>query len=113
MPDQGDIVLIPVPFTDLSSQKRRPVVVISNDCYHRANSDMVVVAMTSVPNNNGYTFTITQKDLKHGNLNRPGIVRVDKVYTLAQGLTAKVFGRVNDASLEHIRDLIADLIAKK
>jgi len=31
MPDQGDILLIPVPFTDLSSQKKRPVVVISNN----------------------------------------------------------------------------------
>ena len=31
MPKQGDIVLIPVPFTDLTSQKRRPVIVISND----------------------------------------------------------------------------------
>ena len=25
---QGDIVLIPVPFTDLSSQRKRPVIVI-------------------------------------------------------------------------------------
>jgi len=33
MPEQGDIVLIPIPFTDLSSQKRRPVIVISNDTY--------------------------------------------------------------------------------
>jgi hypothetical protein len=31
MPDQGDIVLVPGPYTDLSSQKRRPVIVISND----------------------------------------------------------------------------------
>lgn len=31
MPEQGDIVLIPVPFTDLTSQKRRPVIIVSND----------------------------------------------------------------------------------
>ena len=30
-PEQGDILLVPIPFTDLSSQKRRPVIVISND----------------------------------------------------------------------------------
>jgi mRNA interferase MazF len=46
---QGDIVLIPVPFTDLSSRKRRPVVVISTDRYNAAGLDMVVVAMTSNP----------------------------------------------------------------
>jgi hypothetical protein len=47
MPEQGDIVLIPVPFTDLTSQKRRPVIVLSNNAYNRTSSDVVVVAMTS------------------------------------------------------------------
>jgi mRNA interferase MazF len=49
MPEQGEIVLVPVPFTDLSSTKRRPVIVISNRAYHQATADMVVVAMTSNP----------------------------------------------------------------
>ena len=43
MPDQGDIVLIPIPFTDLSTQKRRPVIVISNDNYNRNAEEVVVV----------------------------------------------------------------------
>lgn len=47
MPERGDIVLIPVPFSDLTSQKRRPVVVISNDTYQKNTQDIIVVAMTS------------------------------------------------------------------
>lgn len=84
MPEQGDIVLIPVPFTDLSTQKQRPVVVISNNIYNRQSADIVVVAMTSNPAQDAYSFAITSSDLQHGALNRPGKVRVDKVYTLSQ-----------------------------
>ena len=38
-PKHGDIVLIPIPFTDLSAQKQRPVVVISNDDYNHTAPD--------------------------------------------------------------------------
>jgi mRNA interferase MazF len=66
VPEQGDILLIPIPFTDLSSQKRRPVIVISNDAYNRSTADIVVVAMTSNPTPADYSFTITSSDLTHG-----------------------------------------------
>lgn len=46
MYNQRNIVLIPIPFTDLSSQKRRPVIIISSDRYHKNNPDIVVVALT-------------------------------------------------------------------
>lgn len=48
MPKQGEIVLIPVPFTDLSSTKRRPVIIISNDDYHQTTVDMVVLGRIRV-----------------------------------------------------------------
>ena len=113
MPKQGEIVLIPVPFTDLSSHKRRPVIVISNDDYHQSTTDMVVVAMTSNPSVSLYSFTITTADLTQGSLNRPGTVRVDKIYTLDQSLIVKMFGQVNARTLNRIRTLLGDLTTQR
>ena len=112
MPEQGDIVLIPIPFTDLSAQKRRPVIVISNDTYNRKTTDIVVVAMTSNPAQTEYGFSINSSDLDRGTLNHPGQVRVDKIYTLSQAIVVKTFGRVNDDTLRRIRQMLQDLTAK-
>jgi mRNA interferase MazF len=111
MPDQGDIVLIPVPFTDLSTRKRRPVIVISNDDYNRKTADVVVVALTSNPTPTDYSFTLTSSDLARGELNRPGKVRADKIYTLSQSIIVKTFGRVNPTVLDHVRSTLQALIA--
>ena len=111
MPKQGDIVLIPIPFTELSSRKRRPVVVISNDSYNRRTMDIVVVAMTSNPADVPHSLPITSSDLTQGNLNRPGRVRVDKIYTLSQSIVLKTFGRINPNMLHRIRAEIQVLFA--
>jgi mRNA interferase MazF len=104
MPEQGDIVLIPIPFTDLSTQKRRPVIVSSNNRYHRRTADMVVVAMTSNPQPSEFAFTLTSDDLTAGHLNRPGQVRADRIDTLSQAIAVKTFGRVSAAVLARIRE---------
>ena len=113
VPKQGDILLIPIPFTDLSSQRRRAVIVISNNAYNQKTKDIVVVAMTSNPVKVDYSFTITSSDLEQGKLNRPGKVRVDKIYTLSQSIVVKTFGRVNSKAFNQIREKLRDLIAKK
>ncbi len=79
MPNQGDIVLIPIPFTNLSSQKRRPVIVISNDSYNQTTPDVVVVAMTSNPILTAYSFTITSADLTSGRLNVRATVKAGQM----------------------------------
>lgn len=47
MYNQGDILLIPIPFSDLTSNKKRPVLVISKSEYNNKTEDLVVVAITS------------------------------------------------------------------
>ena len=111
--EQGEIVLIPIPFTDLSSQKRRPVIVVSNSDYHRKIGDMLVVAMTSNPAKFDFGFKIDSVDLEKGRLNHPGSVHVDRIYTMSQSLIVKRFGKVNESTLERIRIVLMDLVSSK
>jgi mRNA interferase MazF len=111
--EQGEIVLIPIPFIDLSSQKRRPVVVVTKSDYHLETLDMLVVAMTSNPAKVDYGFKIDTIDLERGKLNHPGFIRVDRIYTMSQSLIVTKFGKVNEVTLERIRSILADLVAKK
>jgi mRNA interferase MazF len=113
MPEQVDILLVPIPFTDLSSQKRRPVIVVSNNAYNQKTTDLVVVAMTSHPVEADYSFTINSNDLEQGTLNHPGKVRVDKIYTISKSIVVKIFGRVNGKVMERIRSELQSLTAKK
>jgi len=43
----GDVVLIRFPFTDLSSSKKRPAVVVSPGEYQKSYGDLVLIPVTS------------------------------------------------------------------
>ena len=110
MPNQRDIVLVPIPFTDLTSNRRRPVVVVSNNEYNRRGDDIVVVAMTSNLKRADYSFTITSTDLALGSLKRPSRIRVDKIYTLAQSIVVKRFGQLGEDAFNKIRQMLTTLV---
>src|SRR5262245_28474328 len=49
MASRGDVVLVPFPFTDLSTTQVRPAVVISTDEYTANTRDVIVAMVTSRP----------------------------------------------------------------
>lgn len=44
---RGDILLVPFPFSDLSTAKVRPALVVSSAIYHRTMPDLLLAALTS------------------------------------------------------------------
>jgi len=110
---QGEIVLIPIPFTDLTSSKKRPVLIISNDDYNRKMDDIVVVAITSNLEDREFRVLIMNDDLSDGELKVDSMIRADKIYTLSKEIILKRFGTVKDYILEKVENQIRKLINTK
>jgi len=91
--DAGDLVVIPVPFSDLSSTKRRPVPLLTGP---DAQGDFVACPITSRA---GWAYgrALMPGDVAEGTLPLTSWVRTDKVVTLHVGLIARRLGRVTDA----------------
>ncbi|MCL2833848.1 MAG: type II toxin-antitoxin system PemK/MazF family toxin [Treponema sp.] len=99
---RGEILLIPVPFTDLSAAKKRPVLVISNDQYNTTVShDIVVAAITSNLSQGG--ISINNSDMISGQLPKSSTIRCDKIYTLYQGIVVKIIGTVSNSIQNAVR----------
>ena len=43
----GEVVLVPFPFTDLSTTKQRPAVILSRARFNRERHDVILAAITS------------------------------------------------------------------
>jgi mRNA interferase MazF len=101
----GDVVLVIYPFTDLTSTKQRPAVIVSADWFNRrSDGDVVLVAITSVvPSTiSRDEFALTQADLTSAGLPKPSIVKVGKVFTGHKVLIKKRLGRMPDETLKNI-----------
>lgn len=110
MYSQGDIVLIPVPFSDLTNRKQRPVLIISNDDYNKNTEDIVVVAITSQLKDLDYSVVIVDDNLDEGTLKATSAVRADKVYTLSKNIVRKKFGKVSSEVMKDVQGKLNELI---
>jgi mRNA interferase MazF len=103
---QGDVVLVAFPFSDLTSTKRRPAVVVSPDVFNASNADLVLAAITSQLAQQGPAVFIGRGDVEEGALPKDSIVRLAKLFTLHSSLAVKRLCRLRNAKQA---ELLAEL----
>jgi len=92
MPERGDLLLVPFPFTDLSATKRRPVLALTGaDSY----GDFIALPVTSRPQSE-HGLAITAADMVSGRLPAPSWIRANRIVTLNASLVVKTVGRVSE-----------------
>ncbi len=106
---QGEIVLIPYPFSDLSNIKQRPVLILSNNKYNFMTEDIVVCGITSNIKDSEYSVLLDNKDLLDCSLPIRSRIKADKLFTLKSSLIKKNLGKVNNKILERVNKEILKL----
>jgi mRNA interferase MazF len=98
---KGDVVLVAFPFTDLTSSKVRPALVVSSDSFQRSGLDVVLAGITSqIPKKIPATdFLLSLEDQHLAGLPKPSLVRLGKIVTLDQRLIRKKLGRLSEPTL--------------
>jgi mRNA interferase MazF len=98
---RGDVVLVPFPFTDLSSAKQRPALVVSADAFNTTRDDVLVAAITSqIPAQLAADeFMIPAGELAACRLPKPSIIRLSKLVSLHRQLVIKRVGALPVATL--------------
>ncbi|RKX69511.1 MAG: type II toxin-antitoxin system PemK/MazF family toxin [Spirochaetes bacterium] len=101
---QWDIILVPFPFTDLTTNKKRPALIISPDEYNRG-LDVIIAFITSnikSPNKMG-DYQI--QDWKISNFPKPSMLRM-KFATIDTSIVKKKLGVLSDTDKEEFRKLL-------
>ena len=102
---KGKIVLIPFPFTDLTSTKLRPALVL-----HEGEKD-VVVAFISSRITKAKQFDVLINDahpeFKTTGLKLPSTVKIDKIATISKELILGEIGEIGPKLKKEINDKIS------
>ena len=71
----GDIILVPFPFTDQSTTKKRPAVIVSSAVYNTERPDLIIMAVTSQIKPVRVIGEVIVKDWQEAGLLKPSAIK--------------------------------------
>lgn len=96
-----EIVVVPFPFTDSSTTKRRPAVVLSSETFNKKVSHSILAMVTS-SRNTPWPHDISIKNLSQAGLPKPSIIRM-KLFTIDHRLIIKSTGSLSKSDQETLK----------
>jgi|SRR6266850_7952964 len=103
----GEVVVVPFPFTDLSSAKVRPALVLAS----LSRGDVILCQITSQSAGHPEAILITSSDFEPGgSLNRPSFALPHRLVTANDVVVRRAVGKLKPAKLEEVRVRVCETI---
>jgi mRNA interferase MazF len=105
----GDVILVPFPFTDQSTTKQRPAVVISSSSYNTERPDLLLLAITSQVRALLAFGEALVADWQTAGLIKPSVFK-PLITTIEQVLVIKRLGKLSTNDETALRTLIEKIV---
>ena len=94
----GDVVVVPFPFTDLQSSKRRPAVVLATF----ARGDLLICQITSRSESHPTAVAIGTDDFLRGGIDRPSVALPHRLVTVHEAVILRSAGTLTPPKLAEL-----------
>ena len=106
-PVAGEVVVLPLPQTDLSAGKRRPALVVAA----LPGNDVILGQITSQARADGFEVVLHANDFVQGRLQMDSFIRSHRLFTVDHTKILYSAGRVSAKKLEAVRAIIRGLFS--
>ncbi len=100
--EQGNVILIPFPYSDLTGSKKRPALIISNS--NLKGEDKICCLITS--NNPKDGILISKNSFNFGKLPFKSWVKPHRIFTIDEKIIIRKLAKVKSDFLKQIKDKI-------
>lgn len=107
----GDIILVPFPFTDQTTSKKRPAVVVSTNAYNNDRPDIILMAVTSQMRHLGKTGEAVVDDWQEAGLLKPSLIK-PILTTIEKSLVLKKLGRLSEKDCHTLQEVLWTTIGR-
>jgi mRNA interferase MazF len=105
-PAAGSVVLVKFPFSDLSSSKLRPAIILSSSGF----GDWILCQVTSNAYSDQTAMEISDSDFISGSLHRVSFCRPGKLFTANTSIMTSEVGRLKPEVIASIREAVINII---
>ena len=104
----GQVVTSAFPFSDLTSLKYRPAVIVAIVDF----DDLILCQITSKSYASSMAIELTEADFATGSLPIKSYVRPDKLFTTEASIISKTYGQLKPAKLRQTHKALRNLFAE-
>jgi mRNA interferase MazF len=103
---KGDVVVLPFPFSNLRSNKKRPALIVAT-----MEGDDIIVSQITASRTDQYSISLSNRDFISGCLPLDSNIRPNRLFTADSHLILKKAGVLSAPKIKEVIDKIIDIVS--